>query len=140
MDLNHFSDYMRLNYQIFRLISETSELRGMKNFAIQNRVLQRDRVLQRRVLERYYCTIKIYRITYLKSVYSIRPSGHQQGGGGGALNQRPKYALRNRRVLITVCRHYVYYQTTWNRRGSLKMLLSMISVIEVFSVINNSVL
>ena len=56
MDLNHFSDYMRLNYQIFRLISETSELRGMKNFAIQNRVLQRDRVLQRRVLERYYCT------------------------------------------------------------------------------------
>ena len=27
----------------------------MKNFAIQNRVLQRDRVLQRRVLERYYC-------------------------------------------------------------------------------------
>ena len=40
MDLNHFSDYMRLNYQIFRLISETSELRGMKNFAIQNRVLQ----------------------------------------------------------------------------------------------------
>ena len=57
MDLNHFSDYMRLNYQIFRLISETSELRGMNNFAIQNRVLQRDRVLQRRVLERYYCSM-----------------------------------------------------------------------------------
>ena len=46
---------MRLNYQIFTLLSETSELRGMKNVAIQNRVLQRDRVLQRRVLERYYC-------------------------------------------------------------------------------------
>ena len=28
----------------------------MKNLAIENRVLQRDRVLQRRVLERYYCT------------------------------------------------------------------------------------
>ena len=59
MDLNHFSDYKRLNYQIFtiRLISETSELVGMKNFSIQNRVLQRDRVLQRCVLERYYCII-----------------------------------------------------------------------------------
>ena len=59
MDLNHFSDYKRLNYQIFtiRLISETSELGGMKNFSIQNRVLQRDRVLQRCVLERYYCII-----------------------------------------------------------------------------------
>ena len=28
----------------------------MKNFAFQNHVLQRDRVLERRVLERYYCT------------------------------------------------------------------------------------
>jgi hypothetical protein len=28
---------------------------GMKNFAFQNRVLQRDRVLERRVLEREYC-------------------------------------------------------------------------------------
>ena len=50
------SKYMRLNCQILSPISETSELNGMKNFAIQNRVLQRDRVLQRRVLERYYCT------------------------------------------------------------------------------------
>ena len=49
------SKYMRLNCQILSPISETSELNGMKNFAIQNRVLQRDRVLQRRVLERYYC-------------------------------------------------------------------------------------
>ena len=47
---------MRLNYQILGPISETSELNGMKNFAIKNRVLQRDRVLQRRVLERYYCS------------------------------------------------------------------------------------
>ena len=31
----------------------------MKNLAIKNRVLQRDRVLQRRVLERYYCTVMI---------------------------------------------------------------------------------
>ena len=29
----------------------------MKNFAFQNRVLQRDRVLERRVLEREYCTL-----------------------------------------------------------------------------------
>ena len=29
----------------------------MKNFAFQNRVLQRDRVLERRVLEREYCII-----------------------------------------------------------------------------------
>ena len=49
------SKYMRLNCQILSPISETPELNGMKNFAIQNRVLQRDRVLQRRVLERYYC-------------------------------------------------------------------------------------
>ena len=49
------SKYMRLNCQILSPISETSELNGMKNFANQNRVLQRDRVLQRRVLERYYC-------------------------------------------------------------------------------------
>ena len=48
---------MRLNYQILSPISETSELNGMKKFAIKNRVLQRDRVLQRRVLERYYCTL-----------------------------------------------------------------------------------
>ena len=53
------SKYMRLNCQILSPISETPELNGMKNFAIQNRVLQRDRVLQRRVLERYYC-IPIY--------------------------------------------------------------------------------
>ena len=46
------SKYMRLNCQILSPISETPELNGMKNFAIQNRVLQRDRVLQRRVLER----------------------------------------------------------------------------------------
>ena len=48
---------MRLNCQILSPISETSELNGMKNFAIKNRVLQRDRVLQRRILERYYCTM-----------------------------------------------------------------------------------
>ena len=47
---------MRLNYQILSPISVTSELNGMKNFANKNRVLQRERVLQRRVLERYYCT------------------------------------------------------------------------------------
>ena len=41
---------MRLNYQILSPISETSELNGMKIFA------HKDRVLQRRVLERYYCT------------------------------------------------------------------------------------
>jgi hypothetical protein len=29
----------------------------MKNFAFQNRVLQRDRVLERRVLEREYCSM-----------------------------------------------------------------------------------
>ena len=34
----------------------TSKLNGMKNLAIINRVLQRDRVLQRLVLERYYCS------------------------------------------------------------------------------------
>ena len=51
------SKYMRLNCQILSPISETPELNGMKNFAIQNRVLQRDRVLQRRVLERYYCIV-----------------------------------------------------------------------------------
>ena len=49
------SKYMQLNCQSLSPTSETSELNGMKNFAIQNRVLQRDRVLQRRVLERYYC-------------------------------------------------------------------------------------
>ena len=52
------SKYMRLNCQILSPISETSELNGMKNFSIQNRVLQRDRVLQRRVLEKYYCSRK----------------------------------------------------------------------------------
>ena len=45
-----------------KTIFDTSELNGMKNFAIKNRVLvlQRDRVLllQKRVLERYYCTDK----------------------------------------------------------------------------------
>ena len=29
----------------------------MKNFAFQNRVLQRDRVLERRILEREYCML-----------------------------------------------------------------------------------
>ena len=43
------SKYMWLNCQILSPISETSELNGMKNFAIQNRVQQRDRVLQKRV-------------------------------------------------------------------------------------------
>ena len=33
------SKYMRLNCQILSPISETPELNGMKNFAIQNRVL-----------------------------------------------------------------------------------------------------
>ena len=47
---------MRLHCRILSPISRTSELNGMKHFAIQNRVLQRDHVLQRRVLERYYCT------------------------------------------------------------------------------------
>ena len=47
---------MRLNYQILSPISVTSELNGMKNFANKNRVLQRERVLQRRVLERYSST------------------------------------------------------------------------------------
>ena len=59
------SKYMRLNCQILSPISETSELNGMKNFAIQNRVLQRDRVLQRRVLERYYCSISRMKIMML---------------------------------------------------------------------------
>ena len=36
----------------------------MKNFAFQNRVLWRDRVLERRVLEREYC-IKITKAKYL---------------------------------------------------------------------------
>ena len=44
---------MRLNCQILSPISEMSELNGMKNFAIQNRVLH----LQRRVLKRYHCII-----------------------------------------------------------------------------------
>ena len=30
---------------------------GMKNFVFQNRVLQRDRVLERRILEREYCML-----------------------------------------------------------------------------------
>ena len=38
----------------------------MKNLTIQNRVLQRDRVLQRRVLERYYCTLNEYFVLNLK--------------------------------------------------------------------------
>ena len=49
------SEYLRSNCQIYRLFFETSKYNGMKNLAIQNRVLQRDRVLERRVLERYYC-------------------------------------------------------------------------------------
>ena len=53
---------MQLNCQILSPISETSELNGMKNFAIQNRVLQRDRVLQRRVLERCYCTSNRFKL------------------------------------------------------------------------------
>ena len=64
------SKYMRLNCQILSPISETSELNGMKNFAIQNRVLQRDRVLQRRVLERYYCT-RITQFQFINDVSMI---------------------------------------------------------------------
>ena len=44
------SEFLRLNCQIFKLFFETSKYNGMKNLTIQNRVLQR------RVLERYYCT------------------------------------------------------------------------------------
>ena len=50
--IRHFIKYFRLNHQILSLLLKTPELIGMKNFSIQNRVLQRDRVLQRRVLER----------------------------------------------------------------------------------------
>ena len=60
------SKYMRLNCQILSPISETTELNGMKNFAIQKRVLQRDRVLQRRVLERYYCIVVFSTTQYLR--------------------------------------------------------------------------
>ena len=63
------SKYMRLNCQILSPISETPELNGMKNFAIQNRVLQRDRVLQRRVLERYYCSTKSHASGKIKNHY-----------------------------------------------------------------------
>ena len=49
------SKYKQLNCKILRPFFDSSELNGMKNLAIENRVLQRDRVLQRRVLERYYC-------------------------------------------------------------------------------------
>ena len=54
----HFIKYFRLNHQILSPLSKTPELIGMKNFAIQNRVLQMDRVLlvlvllKMRVLER----------------------------------------------------------------------------------------
>ena len=73
------SKYMRLNCQILSPISETPELNGMKNFAIQNRVLQRDRVLQRRVLERYYCILfsccmlifSIFRECLILRVYNL---------------------------------------------------------------------
>jgi hypothetical protein len=41
----------------------------MKNFAFQNRVLQRDRVLERRVLEREYCTV--LSIVKHKEMYSV---------------------------------------------------------------------
>ena len=53
----HLYEIRGLNFKILKLFVETSEPNGMKNLAIQNRVLQRDRVLQRRVLERDYCNI-----------------------------------------------------------------------------------
>ena len=43
----------------------------MKNLAIENRVLQRDRVLQRRVLERYYYLESFYRIYLLMPVVTL---------------------------------------------------------------------
>ena len=54
----HLYEIRGLNFKILKLFVETSEPNGMKNLAIQNRVLQRDRVLllERRVLERDYCT------------------------------------------------------------------------------------
>ena len=53
----HLYEIRGLNFKILKLFVETSEPNGMKNLAIQNRVLQRDRVLQRRILERDYCII-----------------------------------------------------------------------------------
>ena len=47
----------------------------MKNFAIQNRVLQRDRVLQRRVLERYYCTTVSHAVSLIHDVNPSQLSG-----------------------------------------------------------------
>ena len=52
----HLYEIRGLNFKILKLFVETSEPNGIKNLAIQNRVLQRDRVLQRRVLESDYCT------------------------------------------------------------------------------------
>ena len=45
--IRHFIKYFRLNHQILSSLLKTLELIGMKNFSIQNRVLQRDRVLER---------------------------------------------------------------------------------------------
>ena len=56
----HLYEIRGLNFKILKLFVETSEPNGMKNLAIQNRVLQRDRVLQRRVLERDYCIWYVY--------------------------------------------------------------------------------
>jgi hypothetical protein len=41
----------------------------MKNFAFQTRVLQRDRVLERRVRERKYCIIKFVTIV---PIYNLK--------------------------------------------------------------------
>jgi len=49
-DNKAFIEYFRLNHQILSSLLKTPELIGMKNFSIQHRVLQRDRVLQRRLL------------------------------------------------------------------------------------------
>jgi hypothetical protein len=49
----------------------------MKNFAFQNRVLQNDRVLERRVLEREYCIAK----------FSQRLDGSERSDVGPKLQQ-----------------------------------------------------
>ena len=67
-NLNHLGTIQCKIKQKYGVILKQSLEGGMKNFAFQNRVLQRDRVLERRVLEREYCII----ISQISNIHNPR--------------------------------------------------------------------
>ena len=73
----------------------------MKNLAIENRVLQRDRVLQRRVLERYYCnTVTHDNTVYHDSKFKAAQFSQHVWGPFKVQSHGPiSDSLQNRRIL-----------------------------------------